>query len=212
MSNIAEQEQLVEVLKFTPTEVTVYLVGYGGEIVLGKVDPKVVEYFEENELDIEEYANNWDNEMEVPEKMQPFAPGEWHDCDNIVHEYGVELHNSCRIIVEDAKGQVIWEHHLGIDELLETGVNINCGEEFYASAETGPVFFGQTTEKGGFFDGTFTLRAPFDPSKLTLDITDVEGWELCAGVSYDDEYIDNNGNSSTDGKGSSFRFLNVEGE
>ena len=204
-----QAEKFVEALKFTPMEVTVSLYGYGGEIVLGHVSQESVDYFDENDIDLDEFSTDWDNESEVPEDKQPFTPGEWHNCDDIAHEYGAEMNSSCRIVVEDENGNTIWEHNLDTAELYDSGVDYDCTTEEYASEHSGPVFKAQSTEKGCFFNATFTLRAPFDPTKLKLTGCDVEGWELCSTVEYDGEELDNDG-GDTNGKGLWFEFLNTE--
>ena len=67
------------------------------------------------------------------------------------------------------------------------------------------VFIGNSNEKGTFFEGEFELKAPFDITKLTLHIDDVDGEEIVTGVSYDGEDIENWG-GNTDGKSSDFGF------
>ena len=94
MATKKQKEQLMQTLKFTPRTYTVMLSGYGGEIVLGSVPRKQYEYFRDNNIDIEEFASDWDNESEVPEEMQPFEPGSWHECDDVAHENGCELSDS----------------------------------------------------------------------------------------------------------------------
>jgi hypothetical protein len=70
---------------------------------------------------------------------------------------------------------------------------------------------GQSAEKGLFFSGTFTLKEPFNPKKLTITTVDVEGWELVTGVTYDGEPIDSD-DYDTRGKGFYAKFLNVKEE
>jgi hypothetical protein len=43
---LAEQEELIQTLKFTPRTYTVIMSGYGGEIVLGSVDRTIYNYFQ----------------------------------------------------------------------------------------------------------------------------------------------------------------------
>jgi len=46
--HLAEQQKLIEVLKFTPRTYKISLWGYGGEIVMGTVDKKVWNYCVKN--------------------------------------------------------------------------------------------------------------------------------------------------------------------
>jgi hypothetical protein len=178
------------------------LTGYGGEIVLGTIDPEVHEYFQENNLEYDEFANDWDNEMDVPEDMQPFAPGEWHDCDNIAHETGVEMSELCNITVYNSAGDVVWESGLDTAALTAAGVTVDCSEETLINdQDVGTVVFqAQSIEKGTFFSGEIKLTGEFDPAKMSLYYADIEGWPLCANVEYDGVEVDGLDNYSTTGK------------
>ena len=41
-----EHEQLIEVLKWTPRTYSIQAWGYGGEVVMGRVDRKIYNYFQ----------------------------------------------------------------------------------------------------------------------------------------------------------------------
>ena len=198
-----QKEELMQTLKFTPRTYRVELLGYGGEVVIGTVDPKAYEYFEENDLDLDEYVYDWENDMGVPEDMMPFNPGEWHDCDDIAHENGVEMFSSCVIRVSDENGNEVWEHGLDIGDLDESGIEVECMDEQYVNWHTGKVvFYGQNFEKGLFYGADLELTAPFDPKKLKLFTNDIDGWEICnyvtyAGVDLDSDDYDTTGKSST---------------
>jgi hypothetical protein len=202
MATKQEKEELMQTLKFTPRKYRVELVGRGGEIVVGRVDQKVYDYFEDNAIDIEEFAGDWDNELAVPDEYQPFIPGEWHDCGDIIHETGVDM-SSGEIVVYDETGAMIWSCDLDIAQLEQQGVQASCSEEVYPGDDlaAGSCYYvGQSVEKGLFFGGEFELRAPFDPKLLELSYGDYDGWELCSSVAYNGEFIDNN-DYDTSGKG-----------
>ena len=210
---LKEQEELIQTLKFTPRTYTVTMYGYGGEIVLGSVPREQYEYFRDNEIDIEEYAWDSDNEQEVPEDMQPFEPGSWHECDHVAHESGVELSEYNTISVSDENGKEVWSCPLGYTELTDAGVEVNGFEEFMCAdrsdRENTVGFIGQSTEKGVFFDGPLELKAPFDPSKLVISYSDIEGWALVSGVEYDGEEIEGMDGYDTRGKSSEFKFYDT---
>jgi hypothetical protein len=188
----AEKEVLVEHLKFTPRTYVIQLWGYGGEVVMGRVDRKIYDYFKENQIDVGEYAYDWDNELEVPEDVQPFTPGEWHDCDHIVHESGIEMSGSCHVTVYDENGNEVWTHGLDTADLDEDEITVIESEEYFAHFEAPGtvVFYGQSFEKGTFMGGPIELTAPFDPTKLKFYYNDIEGWPLCSNVEYDNQDID----------------------
>ena len=210
---IKEQEELIQTLKFTPRTYRVMLSGYGGEIVLGSVPRVQYQYFQDNSIDLEDYANDWDNEMEVPEEMQPFSPGEWHDCDDVAHESGCELSDYNYITVSDEKGKEHWQCKLGYSELADAGVEVDETEESLCSdrsdRENTVGFIGQSVEKGCFFEGELNLTAPFDPAKLAINYSDIEGWSIITGVTYDGEDIEGYDGYDTRGKSSEFKFYDT---
>lgn len=210
---LKEQEELVAILKFTPRTYRVMLSGYGGEIVLGSVPREQYQYFRDNEIDIEEYAWDCDNEQSVPEEMQPFTPGEWHSCDDVAHESGCELSEYNYITVTDENGKDHWECKLGYSELTDAGVEVDETEESLCSdrsdRENTVGFIGQSVEKGVFFEGELNLTAPFDPAKLAINYSDIEGWSIITGVTYDGEDIEGYDGYDTRGKSSEFKFYDT---
>lgn len=213
MATAHEKEELMQTLKFTPRTYKVELVGRGGEIVMGAVDRKVYDYFEDNGIDIEEFAGDWDNDLNVPEEFQPFVPGDWYECDNIAHETGVDI-TSGTIIVHDELGNIVWESDLHPDSLDQHSVRIGCSEEVYPNDRLKPgecFYIGQSVEKGLFFGGAIRLTAPFDPKLLELSYGDYDGWELCSSVAYAGEFIDSD-DYDTSGKGMYHTLAKVEGE
>ena len=209
MATEDQKEELMQTLKFTPREYRLEMSGYGGEVVIGTVEPEVYEYFVENDIDLEEYAYDWENEAGVPDDKQPFEPGSWHECDNIAHENGVEMYSSCWVTVYDENGEQVWEHNLDVGELDEDGIEVEGSSEEYVNWHTGKVvFYGQNFEKGLFFGGPFELTAPFDPKKLTFYTDDIDGWEICSSVSYAGVDIDSDDYDTT-GKSSTYEFFDL---
>ena len=216
MATKAEKEKLVEVLKWTPRTYTVSIYGYGGEIAMGKIDQATVDYFRENKISVDNYATSWDDdELNVPDELQPFSPGSWYDCDNIEHCSGAEF-GGATIEVRDENGDVVWEQELGHD-LEDQGCTVECfcDEEIEEHCnDEQAVFVGQSFEKGTFFDGELELKQPFDPAKFKFTYSDVAGWSILNVVEYDGEDIDGSGGYSTTGKSSeyNFYFRNEEGD
>ena len=48
---------------------TIEIIGSGLEIVVGKIKPKIFEYFSSNKINIKDYINET---VEVPKKFRPF--------------------------------------------------------------------------------------------------------------------------------------------
>jgi hypothetical protein len=215
MATNAEKEQLMEVLKFTPRTYSVYIGGYGGEAYAGKVDKATYEYFKEKRIDIEEYANDWDdNFSDVPRELQPFSPGSPYDCNNLFHVSGAELTNLNEIVVNDENGDQHWACAAGINELEDSGVDVNetGGCDFDDLPEDTIVHWGGQGEKGTFFDGEFELTQPFDPKKLTVNYENCDGWWLISSVEYDGVEVDGSSAYSTTGKWNENKWILCNGD
>ena len=213
MATKKQKEELIKVLKFTPVTYTVNVGGYGGEMVMGRINNAVVDFFKTNRIDLEEYASSWgepgdEGYIDVPELFQPFPQGSWYDCDNIEHCSGAEF-GGAWISVVDENGNEVWQEELGYN-LEELGCEIECFcceevEDHVSDKEA--VFVGQNFEKGTFFDAEFELRAPFDPAKFKFTYSELAGWPVLNVVEYDGEELDGSGGYSTTGKSSSYEFF-----
>lgn len=200
MATIKEQEELIQTLKFTPRTYRIELGAYGGEIYIGSVDRKIYDYFKKNNIDIEEYASSWDDELEVPEEFQPFPAGSAYECDNLIHASGATMDDGNTVEVFDENSNMIWSCTLDISSLETAGVETEEDEEYYIDdnlPEGQVAFFGAQGEKGLLFGGEIYLTTPFDPNKLKICYCDADGWQLSNGISYDGEDVDNNDYSTT---------------
>lgn len=209
--SIEEQRELLDILKFTPRTYTVELWGYGGEIAIGTVKREIYDYFIENEIEIDEVANDWDNEAGIPDELMPFPPGEWYECSDIYHESGISMGDSGTITIYDENRNEIWSHSLDTDLLADDGVNSEEMSEIYIGDQKAGtvVFYGEMTEKGTLFEGDILLKQPFDPKKLSFQYDDVEGDKVFLSLMYDGEDIDNEGGDSI-GKGSDFSLTLIQ--
>lgn len=213
MATEQEQQQLIDTLKFTPRTYRIELRGYGGEIVVGKISREAYDWFTDNEIDPNDYAwGDADDYEDIPEGL--FYPGEWHECDNLAHAWGVEFSEENLLTVYDENQNEIYEKPLSY-ELEEDGVELSFGahDEIYASNYEGEcVYVGQSFEKGQFFAADIALTQPFDPSKLSIEYEDIDGWTIVSSVSYNGEELTNDG-GDTIGKGSnSYVTCNVDEE
>ena len=213
MATPKEHEELIEIIKFTPRTYKIRLWGYGGEYVMGEVDRKVYNYFQERRLDLSEFAwdDNYAEENNIPEDMYPFYPGSWHDCDNVGHCWGVDR-SAGTLQVEDENGQVVFEKRL--EDILGFGEDDEnpepewtCDEEIWIDMKPAGtvVFVATSSEKGTFFEGELELKTPFNPGKITLSYDEIDGNEIITKVMYDGNDVDNWG-GDTSGKGSDFGF------
>lgn len=215
MATKKEKQELINALKFTPIRVNLVLQGYGGESYAGTVDRKIYDYFAKRRIDLDEYANDWDDQFsDIPSDLRPFDPGSAYDCDNLWHASGAELSNLNEVTITDENGRDIWSHNLGYSELEESGVTVDeAGGTELADLEDGTVvFWGGQGEKGCFFDAEFTLTEPFDPKKLRISYENCDDWYIITGVEYNGEELDGSGGYSTTGKWAENKWIIVGGE
>jgi len=215
MATKKQQEELIQTLKFTPRTYNIYIGGYGGEAYAGTVDKATYDYFKEKKIDIEQYANDWDDLFgDVPRELMPFSPGSPYDCDNLFHASGAELSNLNEIQVNDENGNEHWTCAAGLNELEDAGVTVDKhgGCDFDDLPEDTVVHWGGQGEKGTFFDGELELRAPFDPKKLRMCYENCDGWWIINCVEYDGEEIDGTGGYSTTGKWNENKWILCNGD
>jgi hypothetical protein len=209
--NLAEQQKLIEVLKFTPRTYKVSMWGYGGERVMGTVDKKIWDYCNANRVDLSEIA--WSDEDTVEEMgldldMLPFPPGSWYECDDMGHISGVSR-DAGTLQIEDENSNTLFEKSLGdITGAGDGEPDWCCDDEVWAGSKPKGtvVFIGTSNEKGTFFEADLELRAPFDITKLELHYDEFDGEEIVTSITYDGEDIDNWG-GSTDGKSSDMNMV-----
>jgi hypothetical protein len=215
MATKAQKQELIDILKFTPRTYNIYIGGYGGEAYAGKVDRATYEYFKEKKIDIEEYANDWDNMFgDVPGELQPFSPGSPYECDGLFHASGAELTNLNEIVINNENGDQHWTCAAGLNELEDEGVDVNewGGCDFDDLPEDTIVHWGGQGEKGTFFDGEIELTQPFDPKKLTVNYENCDGWWIINNIEYDGVEIDGHGGYSTTGKWAENKWVLCNGD
>jgi hypothetical protein len=214
MATKAQKQELVDILKFTPRTYRIELGAYGGECYMGVVDRKIYDFFKHHQIDMDEYASDWDEKFDfVPDEMRPFPPGSPYECDSLCHASGPEMSDSNSIEVYDENNDRVWEGNMSLDWLDDQGIEVSEWET--AIIEDQPegtvVFWGGQGEKGLLFGGEIELKQPFDPKKLKLQYSNCDGWFICNGVSYDGEDLENNDYSST-GKWGENKWVIVGGE
>jgi hypothetical protein len=212
MATIEEKDKLMETLKFTPRTYRVELTGYGSETVIGEISSEAYDYWvaqeDQDDNTLDDYVADWDNEMEVPEFARIFENGEWHQCDAIAHENGVEMCEVSQITVYDENNDEVWQHNLDPYNLEESNIVVSEEAEIYISElrEGTTVFYGSSIEKGMFFGGDLNLTTPFDHKKLSFSYCDLEGTKLFLGMQYDSQDIDSD-DFDTTGKSCEFRVI-----
>ena len=75
MATKAQKEELLEALKAEKKKFDISLQGYGGEIAIGAISKEQYEFWKDRD-DLEEFAYDWDGEMNIPDEMKMFDPGD----------------------------------------------------------------------------------------------------------------------------------------
>ena len=207
MVTVDQKQELIDALRFMPRDIDITLLGYGGEIVMGRITAEQYNFWQGRE-DFSDYVWDWDYKLPdgAPESLSFISAGSWHDCDDIAHENSMELSASCWIRVQEVEsGAEVWESRADIETLEAAGVDIECRSNIEREDFPGQyLFIGQSTEKGCFGSYRVRLREPFDPRKLRIHMDEIDGWRLVSGIEYDGEEPDNQGDYDSTGKGSDF--------
>lgn len=214
MATKKQKEELLEALKAEKKKYEVLLQGYGGEIAIGSITKEQYNFWKDRD-DLDEYAYDWDNEMDVPESLRMFGSGSWYECDNISHQSGCEFSDMCSVVVIDEDGNEVWSSPLSIPALENRGVyvdGINSEEEWVEDTDYRYYFVGQNFEKGTFQTYEIETMGKFDPWKLNFSIVNVNGWVLVNGVSYQSEELEDTGAYSTTGKSNEFKVYDLEND
>ncbi len=208
---IEEQKALLQLIKFTPRTYKIEIEGRGGEIVVGSVERATYDYLLSNYINIEELIEDADNDLEVPTDHLFILDGEWYDCDNLAHENGAEMTDISCIVVYDELSNEIWRHPLNIATLEESNIGVEEIAECYIEnlPPGSAAFVGQSYEKGLFFGGEFLIKDEFDPTKIKIEYSDIEGWVIFSSIQYNGEYVDNEEYDTID-KGTMFDLQLIE--
>lgn len=210
MATRKQKEHLMQTLRFTPRNITISLSGYGGEIVMGTVDPAVARYWQARD-DFEEYVTSWsmeDDFADVPEEFRFIRDGSWYECDDLAHSCGVEMSAGCWLnVTDDLTGETLLAIELDPEILDAAGIGIEEFESVEVETRSDcAVFVGQNFEKGLFFQTEVEITEPFDPAQLTFGFSTYDGWRVCNNVSYRDEELDGQDAYSTIGKSCNYEL------
>lgn len=210
MASRKQKEQLMQTLRFTPRNITISLSGYGGEIVMGTVDPAVARYWQARD-DFEEYVVCWsaeDDFADVPEEFRFIQDGSWYECDDLAHSCGVEMSAGCWLnVTDDLTGETLLAIELDPEILGAAGIGIEEFESVEVETRSDrAVFVGQNFEKGLFFQTEVEITEPFDPTRLHFGYSTYDGWRVCNTVVYNDEELDGQDAYSTTGKSCNYEL------
>jgi hypothetical protein len=179
---------------------TIEIIGSGLEIVVGKIQPKIFEYFSANKINIKDYINET---IEIPKEFIPFENNSWFECDDICHLHNAYLAKTSKIIFKKDL-EIINEFNLSWDDLEKNKINFENTKEIYISEmpQKSFIFLGKSFEKGSFFLSKFKSKK-LDLKKLRIEYFDIEGEEIISEIFYDNKKLSNE-DSFTNGQSLEF--------
>lgn len=210
MATEVEKQDLYDTLAFVPKTYRIEIWGYGGEHVMGHVSRDIYQYFQDNDISIEEFATNGEYGDQFPIEMWPFTAGEWYECDSVCHESSAYLDQNCSVVVLDENNEEVWRSELDYSVLTDLGIEVEAEAEYYANDfDAGTcVYIGRSIEKGMFFEGDIELTSPFQPKKLKFITIDFEDVSLVTQVFYHEKCVELI-NMDTVGKGMEHQLVCV---
>ena len=209
---VDEKQLLVDTLKFTPRNIRISILGYGGEIVMGTISKEAYDYWADKDEDVlSDFVVGESLPDDMPESAKFVEPGAWYECDDIAHESGVELasHGYLSVVDVESNEMLFETKSLDLGNLDDLDITTECVNEYYASFQPADsyCFYGQSIEKGLFFEAEFEIRRPFDPNRIHIYYNEIEGVPIFFYMSYDGEDIEDPGSYDTTGKAIHFAVM-----
>lgn len=205
-------------IKLSQSSIRITIERYGGELYMGTVDRATYDFFKKNRIDIQEYANSSANDdlwSFIPSEYRIFPSGMPFECDDLGHIVGAYMDDGNKINVYDQNWAEIWTSNLDLKKLKKNGVKLNCemGVQLDDLEDGTVVFFGNQGETGTFFECEINLQAPFDPKKLKINYSNLDGMLVSeSNIEYDGQEYSGFYGYSTSGSGSEYCFLIVGDE
>lgn len=211
-----EKIKIFDILRFTPANYSFQVYGYGGDSRFLKSSKEQYLYFKNNNIDIEDYAYEYDYEEgnKIPEIFQPFPPGSPYDGSELESANGATMDDSSTIEITDENLKTVFSCGLSPSALEEAGVQVEEVSEFYPEwdcKEGDVIIWYANGEKGTFYGSEVRMTKPFDPKKLKITYIDIDGWMILNNIEYDEQDVDNN-DYSTSGKWSETKWIFVGGK
>ena len=185
--------------------------GYGVETFAGTVEAATYQYFEDNDIDLEDYSNDaeWgDDNCQVPEEHN-FGGGGLYEVDNLWHVNGAYLTEDTQIELVNGSEDTIWSSNCDTESLESQGIKLICvssQEDIFDSLDLKTVVMvGRIFQQGCTFENQLQDVENFEPNNLTIYYHEDESGRIIKKIEYKDTELEN-GNSSTSGSGSEYSW------
>jgi Leucine-rich repeat (LRR) protein len=185
--------------------------GYGVETFAGTVEAATYQYFEDNDIDLEDYSNDvqWgDDDCQVPEEHN-FGGYGLYEVDNLWHVNGAYLTEDTQIELVNSSEDTLWSSNCDTESLESQGIKLICvssQEDIFDSLDLKTVvMIGRIFQQGCTFENQLKDIENFDPNNLTIYYHEDESGSIIKKIEYNDTELEN-GNSSTSGSGSEYSW------
>jgi hypothetical protein len=189
--------------------------GYGTFIYAGTVAKDTYEYFEDEDIDLQEYADYLDDpessNLQIPKEHDFVDGGCLYDVDNLWCISGAEFTSDCMLSVDLENGDDDWECSLDLDTLEKLGIKtkrISSSTRMIMDLPSGTaIFMAKETTKGlQFEENQIISSSDFDPTKLEIYYHEYIDTYIIKHIKYDGrEYFGSN--FEWDAKDKEFKWL-----
>ncbi|WP_298810248.1 hypothetical protein [uncultured Psychrobacter sp.] len=189
--------------------------GYGTFIYAGTVAKNTYEYFEDEDIDLQEYAEYLDDpessNLKIPKEHDFVDGGCLYDMDNLWCISGAELTSDCILSVDLENGDDDWECSLDLGTLEKLGIKTKCISSstkviMDLPSDTAIFMAKETTEGLQFEENQIISSSDFDPTKLEIYYHEYIDTDVIKHIKYDGrEYFGSN--FEWDAKDKEFKWL-----
>ena len=176
--------------------------GYGTFIYAGTVAKNTYEYFEDEDIDLQEYAEYLDDpessNLKIPKEHDFVDGGCLYDMDNLWCISGAELTSDCILSVDLENGDDDWECSLDLGTLEKLGIKTKCISSstrviMDLPSDTAIFMAKETTEGLQFEENQIISSSDFDPTKLEIYYHEYIDTDVIKHIKYDGrEYFGSN--------------------
>jgi hypothetical protein len=184
--------------------------GDGACLCYTKVSKAIYDYFIKRDLNLEEYAidEEYAEIKNIPEKMQPFNPGERASFG--YYETGMTATNDLNLYVEDEKSNKIFDKKIPKSNITKDKTT----SESFKYFEKGIYAIGYEGLEDCYITGTLNIKSSFDLKKFKIQFThldyDLGERELISSITYENEEVDWSLDSYEGTGDNSFGFIVVQ--
>jgi len=179
----------------------VELSGGSAIAVLTRIRQDTFAFLQKQNLDMNDYVTDWDNEMGMPDYMKPFPPDSWWQLDEDYHydeAEGILFDEGNSITIEDEDFNNIWESTLDEKILKNKIKKIEIDSESKVDDfPYGSIVFVGVVYEGSTYSYVIETNESFDPKKLSIKYSSINGTKVVTSIDYEDGEVDSDGSDTT---------------